>query len=167
MLGGCLIVRMIGPTPRRWLLIATVSEAILLFVAAWTSIGLRTESTGPTTRLYSIIAMTAIAMGLRNATVRRLAVPDLTTTVLTLTLTALAADSSLAGGSNPRLGRRLGSVLTMFAGAGLGTILLRFGTAAPLSLAGICVLLAAMLYASAPPLTSGIAPRVSISGGHQ
>jgi len=32
------------------------------------------------------------AMGGQNATVRKLAVPDMTTTVLTLTLTGLAAD---------------------------------------------------------------------------
>jgi len=39
---------------------------------------------------------------LQNATARRLGVPDLTTTVLTLTLTGLAADSKLAGGRNTR-----------------------------------------------------------------
>ena len=39
------------------------------------------------------IAITAaIALGLQNAVVRRLAVPDLTTTVLTMTLTGIAAD---------------------------------------------------------------------------
>jgi hypothetical protein len=49
-----------------------------------------------------MIAFTATAMGMRNAAVRKLAVPDLTTTVLTLTITGLAADSSLAHGTNPR-----------------------------------------------------------------
>jgi hypothetical protein len=40
-------------------------------------------------------------MGIQNASVRELGVPDFTTTVLTLTLTGLAAaDSSLAGGAN-------------------------------------------------------------------
>jgi len=39
----------------------------------------------------AVIAMLALAMGVRNATVRRIAVPDLTTTVLTMTLTGLAA----------------------------------------------------------------------------
>jgi hypothetical protein len=47
---------------------------------------------------YAIVLSTAVAMGLRNAVVRKLAVPDLTTTVLTLTITGLAADSALAGG---------------------------------------------------------------------
>jgi hypothetical protein len=46
-----------------------------------------------------VIALLAFAMGVRNATVRRLAVPDLTTTVLTMTLTALAVESPLAGGT--------------------------------------------------------------------
>lgn len=154
-LGGCLVVKMAGSTlRRRWLLIAAGSEATLLFVAAWVSIGVGPESDA-STRLYAIIALAAVAMGLRNATVRRLAIPDLTTTVLTLTLTALAAESSLAGGSNPRLGRRVASVLTMFAGAAVGALLLRFGIAVPLLLSGICVLLAATLYTTASPSTSG------------
>jgi len=42
---------------------------------------------------YAVIALLALGMGVRNATVRRLGVPDLTTTVLTMTLTGLAADS--------------------------------------------------------------------------
>src|SRR5262249_53105107 len=67
---------------------------------------------------------------------RRLAVADLTTTVLTITLTALAADSAFAGGSNPRLGRRVASVLSMFGGAAIGVLLLRWGVALPLVVGG-------------------------------
>jgi uncharacterized membrane protein YoaK (UPF0700 family) len=40
---------------------------------------------------FALIAVVAVAMGLQNATVRALGVPDMTTTVLTLTLTGLAA----------------------------------------------------------------------------
>jgi hypothetical protein len=57
-------------------------------------------------KIFSVIALTAVAMGLRNSVVRRLAIPDLTTTVLTLTIAGLAADSSLASGDNPRWQRR-------------------------------------------------------------
>ncbi len=39
----------------------------------------------------------ATSMGAQNSTARRLAVPDLTTTVLTLTITGIAADSALVG----------------------------------------------------------------------
>jgi uncharacterized membrane protein YoaK (UPF0700 family) len=69
---------------------------------------------------YALIAVLAIAMGVQNATVRSLAVPDLTTTVLTLTLTGLAADSTPAGGDNPRWSRRSGAVVLMLAGAFAG-----------------------------------------------
>src|SRR5712675_1522169 len=66
----------------------------------------------------------ARAMGLQNATARRLGVPDLTTTVLTLTLTGLAADSTLAGGKSPRPGRRLVATASMLLGAAVGAFLL-------------------------------------------
>ncbi|MGW0581966.1 YoaK family protein, partial [Streptomyces sp. NPDC002920] len=55
---------------------------------------------------YTLIVLLGLAMGLQNAVARRLGVPDLTTTVLTLTLTGLAADSAPAGGAGPRAGRR-------------------------------------------------------------
>jgi hypothetical protein len=54
---------------------------------------------------------------------RRLAVPDLTTTVLTLTLTGLAADSRLAGGPGGASVRRSLAVAAMFAGAVAGGLL--------------------------------------------
>ena len=75
--------------------------------------------------MYLLIAVTAAPMGLRNAVVRKLAVADLTTTVLTLTVTGLAADSGLAGGTSPREGRRMLAILTMTGGALAGTLLLR------------------------------------------
>jgi hypothetical protein len=43
-------------------------------------------------------------------TVRRIGVPDLTTTVLTMTLTGLAADSRPAGGTGTGTTRRLAAV---------------------------------------------------------
>jgi hypothetical protein len=91
-----------------------------------------------------------LAVGLRNATVRPLAVPDLTTTVLTLTLTGLAADSLVAGGDNPRIGRRVASVSLMFAGAAVGTLLLRRGRALPLVVGAVGGLAATVAYADVP-----------------
>lgn len=71
------------------------------------------------------IVLTAMAMGLRNAVVRKLAVPDFTTTVLTTALTAVSADSRLAGGRAARQGRRLLMLGAMCAGALIGTVILR------------------------------------------
>ncbi|MFJ9776570.1 YoaK family protein [Kitasatospora sp. NPDC101157] len=85
---------------------------------------------GPGPAQYAVIALLALAMGIRNGTVRGLGVPDLTTTVLTLTLTGLAADSRLAGGSAPRRRRKLLSVATMLAGAAPGAVLVLHGQTA-------------------------------------
>jgi len=115
--GGTLAARRGAGPERRWVAAALAVEAALLLGAALAAAtGMRaTLLTG-----YGIIVLTALAMGVRNATVRSLALPDLTTTVLTLTLTGLAADSTLAGGANPRAIRRVASVLTMFLGAAVG-----------------------------------------------
>jgi uncharacterized membrane protein YoaK (UPF0700 family) len=77
-------------------------------------------------------------MGIQNATARRLAVPDLTTTVLTLTLTGVAADSRLAGGKGGHPGRRLIAVAAMFAGALVGALLVvHVDLAVPLAIAAV------------------------------
>ena len=68
-----------------------------------------------------VAGMVAIALGTQNAVVRALAVPDLTTTVLTLTLTGLAAD--LRSGLSPTSVRRMLAVIMMFAGALVGALL--------------------------------------------
>jgi uncharacterized membrane protein YoaK (UPF0700 family) len=73
---------------------------------------------------YGLIVLLALAMGVQNATARRLAVADLTTTVLTLTLTGIAADSQLGGGSGANTGRRILSVTAMLLGATIGALLL-------------------------------------------
>jgi uncharacterized membrane protein YoaK (UPF0700 family) len=74
---------------------------------------------------YTLIAALGISMGIQNASARAIAVPDLTTTVLTLTITGIAADSALAGGTGSKAGRRLVPIVTMLAGALLGATLIR------------------------------------------
>src|SRR5436309_15282915 len=110
-------------------------ETAFLVAATVSAVGYNRNSTSVSFQLYSIIVLTAVAMGIKNAAVRKLGVPDLTTTVLTLTITGLAADSSLAGGSNPRWQRRLASVLAMFAGATMGVIILKRSVFAALGFA--------------------------------
>jgi uncharacterized membrane protein YoaK (UPF0700 family) len=91
-----------------------------------------------------VIGVLAAALGLQNATVRRLAVAEVTTTVLTLTLTGLAADSWLAGGRSPRAGRRVAAVGLMAAGALVGALLLRVDVALPVLAAALVIALAAV-----------------------
>jgi len=112
------------------------AEAALFLAAMGVAVGQSSGFAGETERLFAIIILTGLAMGMRNATVRSLAVPDHTTTVLTLTLARLAADSHLAGSENQRWVSRASSVVTMFAGAAVGTLLLRHSVMMPLAIAG-------------------------------
>ncbi|MFL6676622.1 MAG: YoaK family protein [Massilia sp.] len=140
---------------RRWLLVIAAIESAVLFIAAWAAIGYDVRRLEPQGALYLMIVMTALAMGLRNATTRALAVPDMTTTVLTQTLTGLAADSWIAAGRNTRWQRRLSGVLCMFAGALIGTVLIRLGgPAVALALAGTLVLAVSIFYATHPASTA-------------
>jgi uncharacterized membrane protein YoaK (UPF0700 family) len=151
MLGGYLGVAMAGVARRRWLLTVAAVEAGLFFGATWVAIGYDLVAFTPLPTLYALILLTAVAMGLRTATVRRLAVPDLTTTVLTMTLTGLAADAALTGGRNPRLGWRLAAVLAIFAGSAVGAVLVSLGgLAPPLVVTGACILLVTVAYAAHP-----------------
>jgi uncharacterized membrane protein YoaK (UPF0700 family) len=116
-----------GKRPRNlWLAAAFGIETLLLFGAMAVSWCFEPRGGQPiSTALYGIIALTALGLGVRNGTVRRLAVPELTTTVLTLTVAALAFDFSLTPGKNPRWRRRVGSILMMFSGAFVGVQLLK------------------------------------------
>ena len=81
-----------------------------------------------------IAALAALAMGAQNAVVRSLAVPDLTTTVLTMTLTGIAADLRQPG-RGLAVATRLLAVAAMLAGAvGGALVVLHVGTVAGLGL---------------------------------
>jgi uncharacterized membrane protein YoaK (UPF0700 family) len=96
-----------------------------------------------------VIALLAFAMGARNATVRRLGVPDLTTTVLTMTLTGLAADSPPAGGTGKGSTRRVAAVSAMLTGALAGALLLKTSLVLPLVAATGLALVTWLVYVPA------------------
>jgi uncharacterized membrane protein YoaK (UPF0700 family) len=120
--GGGLLGSRLGQHRGRLFSAAAALQTLLLSVSAV----LAALSTNPVPAGYSygLIIVLGIAMGLQNATARKLAVPDLTTTVLTLTIVGIAADSRLVGGSGSRAGRRLISVAAMLVGALVGSLLI-------------------------------------------
>ncbi|MFI8068943.1 YoaK family protein [Streptomyces sp. NPDC086033] len=138
--GGRGAVRLGGGSRRTWARLTLAAEAVLLGITAVVAFA----APGATATAYTLIAVTAFAMGLRNATVRKLGVPDLTTTVLTMTLTGLAADSRAGGGHGIRSPRRTASVIAMVAGATLGAwLVLHHGLGIPLAIAaGLVAVLA-------------------------
>ncbi len=140
-LGGGRLGAGMGRHRARFLAVAICVEVVL--TAAALAVSIVTWNSGEMAGHYLLIVFLALTMGVQNATARRLSVPDLTTTVLTLTLTGLAADSTLAGGSGSQLRRRLAGAGMMFGGAAAGAMLIaRFGVAAALA-AGVALLVAA------------------------
>jgi uncharacterized membrane protein YoaK (UPF0700 family) len=122
---------------RGWLTGAFAAEALIIgAVTALAGVGLLPYAGDGR---FATIAILASALGVQNTTVRHLGAPDLTTTVLTLTLTGLAADSVLAGGPGARPHRRLGSVAVMLAGAAAGAGLLQLSPTAVLAVAAVLV----------------------------
>jgi uncharacterized membrane protein YoaK (UPF0700 family) len=73
---------------------------------------------------YGITAGLAAAMGLQAAVARRIAAKDVTTVVVTSTITGLAADSRLGAGLAQPWARRAGAVVLIGAGAYVGALLL-------------------------------------------
>jgi uncharacterized membrane protein YoaK (UPF0700 family) len=127
----------------RALAIETCLLAIAALVAATTTVHPGNASA------YALIVLMACAMGVRNAVVRSIGVPDLTTTVLTMTLTGFAAESRLAQGSGKGSVRRLAAVLAMLTGAVAGALLLKSSVFAPLSLAAVQALATWLVYVPA------------------
>jgi uncharacterized membrane protein YoaK (UPF0700 family) len=119
--GGRLALN-VGAHRGRHLAFALWAKVVL--VAAALAVALAAPDVDVAAVRWALIVLLAIGMGLQNATARHLAVPDLTTTVLTLTLTGMAADSALAGSGSPHTGRRLLAAIAMFSGAAIGALLL-------------------------------------------
>jgi uncharacterized membrane protein YoaK (UPF0700 family) len=133
--GGALTVR--SRTAERLMLRATAINLALAVVAlaVVAMIGIAVDSPAA----FVAIVLLAVAMGIQSAAARTIAIPDFTTTVLTMTITGLAAD--LARGVSPKTLRRLVSVCAMFVGAAAGAVLvLRAGV--PAALGGVCFVFA-------------------------
>jgi uncharacterized membrane protein YoaK (UPF0700 family) len=96
---------------------------------------------------WEIVITTALAgaMGFQAAVARHLAVKDVTTVVVTSTITGLAADSRLAGGTGGLWRRRAAAVALIALGALLGALLLRVHIAVPLGVATAVSAAAAVL----------------------
>jgi uncharacterized membrane protein YoaK (UPF0700 family) len=123
-LAGGLLISRIGSNRGRLFSASTAVQVLLVGIAA--IVTLLSPNPVPTTFGHVLIAILSITLGIQNTAVRKLGVPDLTTTVLTLTITGIGADSRIVGGSGSKAGRRLLSVVSMFLGAFIGTLLILY-----------------------------------------
>jgi uncharacterized membrane protein YoaK (UPF0700 family) len=139
----------------RYLRVATGIQTVLV-AAALIVAAVAGDNYGASAR-YFLIALLAAGMGIQNAAARKLVVRDLTTTVLTLTLTGVASDSRLAGGEGSRVGRRGLAVVSMLFGALIGGLLvLHVDDAVSLGLA--TALLLVVVVTLAEPVKSRLQP---------
>ena len=147
---GALVTGRLGRSlaGRRELLLGVTAGIEAVIVAETVTMAALTARPIPTGLRYALIVSLSLAMGAQNATARKLAVPDLTTTVLTLTITGIAADSPLAGATGAHAARRLISVAAMFVGALAGALLvLRVHIVYPLVIA-LIILVAVAVFAT-------------------
>jgi len=111
----------------------------------------------------ALAAVLATAMGIQNAVARKLAVPDLTTTVLTMTLTGIGADlrgvlraGATRATAKSDLIRRLLAIGTMLAGALAGASLTLY--VSPVSALALAVSLLAVTAGAAVAVSARPAP---------
>jgi uncharacterized membrane protein YoaK (UPF0700 family) len=149
--GGCaaaLFVRPLAPGHPAGLVSAMAVEvALLAFAALLAALG----DVQPGALLaYLLIALLAVAMGLRNTIARRIGDPSLATTVLNLTITAFASHAPIALASRGELETRGAAIGAILAGALCGALLLKASLALTIAVAAAVVLLAAVSFLRAP-----------------
>ncbi|MFD6178807.1 MULTISPECIES: YoaK family protein [unclassified Isoptericola] len=131
----------VGWTPRTTGLITAVG----LVLAAITVLLAVAEADLPRTVQLVVTVLLALAMGTQAATARHLSVKDITTVVVTSTITGLAADSRLAGGHGKHSGRRIAAIVLICAGAAVGALLLQAHLAWGVAVSAVLTLLVAAL----------------------
>ena len=145
--GGLISSRFKSHRGRMFSVASSLQSGLLLIAVVLTLLAASPVQTGY--RDLLVVAL-AIAMGLQNAVARKLAVPDLTTTVLTMTLTGLAADSRPAGGTGAGTTRRSAAVAAMLVGALLGALLLKTSLGLVLAVAFGLTVATLLVYRAAP-----------------
>jgi uncharacterized membrane protein YoaK (UPF0700 family) len=134
-----------GRDPHRGRLLAASAAVQAGLVAAAALVAQAAGVNGSVAPLV-LVSLLAVAMGGQNAIARRLAVPDRTTTVLTMTVTGLVADAT----SWPVRLRRLAPIAAMLGGALAGGALLRWvSTPAPLWVATALLVSSAVIVHAA------------------
>jgi uncharacterized membrane protein YoaK (UPF0700 family) len=135
-----------GTWPRRvtWLLWGELA-CLGVFALTW---GLLVGEPGAEL-VYLLIGLSSFGMGLQNAAARHLAVPGLTSTVVTGALTVFMIDLPALGISGTSQRRAGWSVTTLFAGAALGATLMVYARVlAPVLTASAVAVITAVAYVS-------------------
>lgn len=134
---GGRLARHLDGEVRRWLTITlSIEVAMLVVLSVLAGTGVLDYHDN---RKLVLIAGLAIAFGIQNSTARQFGIQELSTTVLTTTISGLGFDSRLAGGTGERGKLRYGVVLSLCAGAAVGATMTRFAVAPVIAVAAAVV----------------------------
>jgi uncharacterized membrane protein YoaK (UPF0700 family) len=154
---GGRLARRFDDEVRRWLALSLSLEVVML-VALSILAGTGVLDYRDHTKLF-LIAGLAVTFGIQNSTARQFGIQELSTTVLTTTISSVGFDSRLAGGTGERQKLRYGVIFAIFSGAALGATLTRFAVAPVIAFA------AAVVGSSAAIFWFGARPTPDRNGG--
>ncbi len=135
-----------GRDPERGLKLSTVAEVAMLTAAV--GLALVTDIDAGEGSGYALVVLLALAMGLRTIAARRLGAYELTTTVVAVAVTGLAAASPVGWASREHLARRGAAAGALVLGAAAGTLLFKASFAAALAVAAGVSLACAVVLAT-------------------
>jgi len=144
MLGAALGGRVLRPVKTGWTTRSTWLFTVVGLLMAVLAIVLGVVPEHPEPLALTVTGILGLAMGLQAATARHIAVKDVTTVVVTSTITGLAADSWLGSGKGQPWFRRLAAVVLIGAGAGVGALALNVGLWLGLAIAAAITLIASL-----------------------
>lgn len=152
-LGATLGGRTLRPVGAGWTVRSTLLVTITGLIIATTAVICAVAPAAENAIMQFIVTgMLGLAMGIQAATARHLGVADITTVVVTSTITGLAADSRLAGGTGLHWRRRAIAIALIGLGALTGAAMLHLHLSAALALAAIITL--AIAWIGHPRTTS-------------
>lgn len=117
--------------PKGWTAAVTVCLAVgtvILLGATWAAA--LTDVDNDLSAQIAVAAATAAAMGVQACVARKVGIVDMTTVVVTSTLTSLAAETWTRGGRAALWNRRLGAIVLIFFGAMIGALVLAVSSVA-------------------------------------
>ncbi|WP_291047065.1 YoaK family protein [Herbiconiux sp.] len=162
MFGAVIGGRVLRPVKAGWTTRTTWLFLVIGIVLAGLAVTLfLTDGAPPQPWEYFITFFLAAAMGIQAATARHIAVKDVTTVVVTSTITGFAADSRLAGGKGQPWFRRAAAIVLIAAGAAIGALLLLLHIGWGVAAAALITLVAALLGHIAAHVKHAAEPKAS------
>ncbi|MBS45024.1 MAG: DUF1275 family protein [Nocardioides sp.] len=152
--GAALGGRVLKHAAGKWTGLTTMLFTLVAVVTLVLGVVLVLDDSPAQWLMVTTTTLLGAAMGVQAATARFVAVKDVTTVVVTSTITGLAADSQLGSGKGGGSGRRFSAVVLILAGAAAGAALLEVHLGAGLFLAGAVMLVATLVGAWHARLTA-------------